>query len=149
MKKTKRKLLEYTGVVVGNILVANSLVYLTCSLPPLPQYRMEKLHLLVLLLPVLLGFALLYICDILWLRRERTRKRWRKQGVQGPRPTLLYGNTQEMKRIRQDLAPAQKQDTNNYVYNLFPHLLLWRETYGMYLYSEVPFMYFFSLVFLC
>jgi hypothetical protein len=123
MKKTNRKLVEYTGVVVGNILVATSYVYLTSSLPCLPHCLMEKRQLLVLLLPVL-GFALLYICDILWLRRERTRRRWRKQGVRGPRPTLLYGNTQEMKRIRQDLALAQKQDTNNYIHNLFPHLLL-------------------------
>jgi hypothetical protein len=97
---------------------------------------MEKHHLLALALPVLLGLALLYICDILWLRAQRVRRRWRKQGVRGPRPTLLYGNTQEMKRIRQELAPAQKQDTNNYIYTLFPHLLLWRKTYGMYLFKK-------------
>uniref|UniRef100_A0ACD5W620 Uncharacterized protein n=8 Tax=Avena sativa TaxID=4498 RepID=A0ACD5W620_AVESA len=97
---------------------------------------MEKLHLLVLVLPVLLGSALLYIWGILLLRPERVRRRWRKQGVRGPKPTLLYGNTQEMKRIRQDLALAQKQDTNNYIHTLFPHLLLWRETYGsVFLYS--------------
>ncbi|KAK1647269.1 hypothetical protein QYE76_065074 [Lolium multiflorum] len=97
---------------------------------------MEKLHLAVLVLPVLLGLALLYICDIVWLRPERIRRRWRKQGVRGPIPTLLYGNTQEMKKIRQDLAPAQKQDTNNYVYTLFSHLLIWTKTYGsVFLYS--------------
>ncbi|XP_051180167.1 cytochrome P450 714C3 isoform X1 [Lolium perenne] len=90
----------------------------------------------VLVLPVLLGLALLYICDIVWLRPERIRRRWRKQGVRGPRPTLLFGNTQEMKKIRQDLAPAQKQDTNNYVYTLFSHLLVWTKTYGsVFLYS--------------
>jgi hypothetical protein len=97
---------------------------------------MEKLHLLVLVLPVLLGLALLYICDILWLRAQRVRRRWRKQGVGGPRPTLLYGNTQEMKDIRQDLATAQNQDTNNYIHTIFPHLLLWRKTYGMYLFKK-------------
>lgn len=97
---------------------------------------MEKLHLLVLVLSFLLGLALLYICEILWLRPERARKRWRKQGVRGPRPTLLSGNTQEMKRIRQDLPPAQKQDINNYTHTIVPHLLLWRETYGsVFLYS--------------
>ncbi|CAM0874442.1 unnamed protein product [Alopecurus aequalis] len=97
---------------------------------------MEKFHLLALVFPILLGSALLYTYFILWLRPERIRRRWRKQGVRGPRPTLLYGNTQEMKRIRQDLAPAQKQDTNNYINTLFPHLLLWREAYGsVFLYS--------------
>ncbi|KAM3312085.1 hypothetical protein ACQJBY_032216 [Aegilops geniculata] len=97
---------------------------------------MEKLHLLALLLPILLGLSLLYICDILWLRPERIRKKLRKQGVRGPRPTLFYGNTQEMRRIRQEAVSAQKQDTNNYISTLFPHFLIWRETYGsVFLYS--------------
>ncbi|XP_044373925.1 cytochrome P450 714C3 isoform X1 [Triticum aestivum] len=97
---------------------------------------MGKLHLLALLLPVLLGLSLLYICEILWLRPERIRKKLRKQGVRGPRPTLLYGNTQEIKRIRQEALPAQKQDTSNYMSTLFPHFMIWRETYGsVFLYS--------------
>ncbi|VAI03829.1 unnamed protein product [Triticum turgidum subsp. durum] len=106
--------------------------YLTSSLPSLPYSvcLMEKLHLLALLLPILLGLPLLYICDILWLRPERIRKKLRKQGVRGPRPTLFYGNTQEMKRIRQEAVSAQKQDTSNYISTLFPHFLIWRETYG-------------------
>ncbi|KQJ89482.1 cytochrome P450 714C3 isoform X1 [Brachypodium distachyon] len=99
---------------------------------------MEKLHLLILvLLPTLLGLPLLYICEILWLRPERIRRKLRNQGVRGPKPSLLHGNTQEIKRIRQELASdEQKQDTNNYMSTLFPHLLLWRETYGpVFLYS--------------
>uniref|UniRef100_A0A453HPA3 Uncharacterized protein n=1 Tax=Aegilops tauschii subsp. strangulata TaxID=200361 RepID=A0A453HPA3_AEGTS len=113
--------------------VATYRIYLTRSLPSLSYSvcLMEKLHLLALLLPILLGLPLLYIWDILWMRPERLRKKLRKQGVRGPRPTLFYGNTQEMKRIRQEAVSAQKQDTSNYISTLFPHFLIWRETYGM------------------
>ncbi|XP_020174394.1 cytochrome P450 714C3 [Aegilops tauschii subsp. strangulata] len=112
--------------------VATYRIYLTRSLPSLSYSvcLMEKLHLLALLLPILLGLPLLYIWDILWMRPERLRKKLRKQGVRGPRPTLFYGNTQEMKRIRQEAVSAQKQDTSNYISTLFPHFLIWRETYG-------------------
>jgi hypothetical protein len=68
---------------------------------------MGKLHLLVLLLPVLLGLPLLYICEILWLRPERIRKKLRKQSVRGPRPTLLYGNTQEIEDPTRGIACAE------------------------------------------
>jgi hypothetical protein len=84
------------------------------------------------LLFVLLGLALFYLGNILWLRPEKIRKRLRRQGVKGPRPTLLDGNTREMKRIRHELKPMKKQDSNNYISTLFPHLLIWMETYGMY-----------------
>ena len=81
--------------------------------------------------------------SILWLRTERIRKKLRKQGVRGPRPTLFYGNTQEMKRIRQEAVSARKQDTSNYISTLFPHFLIWRETYGMW--SKAPSMHEFFL----
>lgn len=52
--------------------------------------------------------------------------------MKGPKPTLLDGNTKEMKRIRHELKPMKKQDSNNYITTLFPHILVWKETYGMY-----------------
>ncbi|KAM0897986.1 hypothetical protein ACQ4PT_022214 [Festuca glaucescens] len=92
---------------------------------------------LLALIFVLLVLALFYFGNILWLRPEKIRKRLRRQGVKGPRPTLLDGNTREMKRIRHELKPMKKQDSNNYISTLFPHLLNWRETYGsVFLYSS-------------
>ncbi|VAI15982.1 unnamed protein product [Triticum turgidum subsp. durum] len=76
--------------------------------------------------------ALFCLCNVLWLRPEKTRKRLRRQGVKGPKPTLLDGNAKEMKRIRHELKPMKKQDSNNYISTLFPHILVWKEIYGMY-----------------
>lgn len=49
---------------------------------------------------------------------------------------MFFGNTEEMKRIQQELKIVQMRDANNYLSNLFPHLLLWKETYGpVFIYS--------------
>lgn len=57
--------------------------------------------------------------------------------MKGPKPTLLDGNTKEMKRIQHELKPMKKQDSNNYISTLFPHILVWKETYGsVFLYSS-------------
>lgn len=50
--------------------------------------------------------------------------------MKGPKPTFLHGNTREMKSICHELKPVKKQDSNNYISTLFPHLLVWREAYG-------------------
>lgn len=94
---------------------------------------MEKLLALIVVLVILLSLALFYLCNILWLRAVKIRKKLRRQGIRGPKPTFLYGNTKEIKRIRQELKLSQKQGTNNFISTLFPHFLLWRETYGMYM----------------
>ncbi|CAN6344229.1 unnamed protein product [Urochloa humidicola] len=99
---------------------------------------MEKpLETVLVLLIILLGLALVYLYPI-WLRLKKIRNKLRSQGINGPKPTLLFGNTQEMKRIRQELKCVQRQDTsmNNYISIIFPHFLLWRKTYGpVFLYS--------------
>ncbi|VAI15981.1 unnamed protein product [Triticum turgidum subsp. durum] len=87
-------------------------------------------NLLMLILVLLLCLALFCLCNVLWLRPEKTRKRLRRQGVKGPKPTLLDGNAKEMKRIRHELKPMKKQDSNNYISTLFPHILVWKEIYG-------------------
>jgi len=95
---------------------------------------MENLLEIVLVVStILLGLALVYLYEVLWLRLEKIRKKLRRQGINGPKPTLLYGNTQEMKRIRQELKCVQRQDKdmNGYISTIFPHFLLWRKTYGM------------------
>ncbi|OEL17105.1 Cytochrome P450 714C3 [Dichanthelium oligosanthes] len=101
---------------------------------PILSPLMEKLlEIILVLLIIFLGLALVYLYDILWLRLAKIRKKLRRQGIHDPKPTLLYGNTQEMKRIRQELKYAQRQDTNmnSYISTIFPHFLLWRKTYGM------------------
>ncbi|OEL13784.1 Cytochrome P450 714C3 [Dichanthelium oligosanthes] len=100
---------------------------------------MEKLlEIILVLLFMLVGSAIIYLYDILWLRLEKIRKKLRRQGIKGPEPSMIYGNTLEMKRIRQELKCVQRQETNlnNYISIIFPHFLLWRKTYGpIFLYS--------------
>ncbi|CAM0150731.1 unnamed protein product [Urochloa decumbens] len=90
---------------------------------------MEELPALTIAL-LILSLALSYLLDQVCLRSENTRKKMRRQGVKGPEPTVLCGNTREMKRIQQELKVVQTQDANNYLPTVFPHLFLWREAYG-------------------
>ncbi|XP_025808604.1 cytochrome P450 714C3-like isoform X1 [Panicum hallii] len=96
---------------------------------------MEELPALTIAL-VILSLVLSYLLHQVCLRSENIRKKLRRQGVKGPKPTVFFGNTKEMKRIQQELQIVQTQDANNYLSTLFPHLLLWRETYGpVFIYS--------------
>ncbi|CAM0150218.1 unnamed protein product [Urochloa decumbens] len=90
---------------------------------------MEELPALTIAL-LILSLALSHLLYQVCLRSENTRKKLRRQGVKGPEPTVLCGNTREMKRIQQELKVVQTQDANNYLPTVFPHLFLWRETYG-------------------
>ena len=92
-----------------------------------------------LLLPVLLCVSLVaYLYSILWLRPERLRQKLRSQGVKGPKPSFLFGNIQEMRRIQQQLTESRQEQeagitdrfSSNYVATLFPYFLHWR-VYGM------------------
>jgi len=98
-----------------------------------------------LLLPVLLCVSLVaYLYSILWLRPERLRQKLRSQGVKGPKPSFLFGNIQEMRRIQQQLTESRQEQeagitdrfSSNYVATLFPYFLHWSRVYGsIYLYS--------------
>jgi hypothetical protein len=80
---------------------------------------------------LILSLALSYLLHQVCLRSKNITKKLRRQGIKGPKPTVLYGNTREMKRIKEGLKIVQTQDANNYLSSVFPYLLLWRETYGM------------------
>ncbi|TKW07558.1 hypothetical protein SEVIR_7G314900v4 [Setaria viridis] len=99
-----------------------------------------------LILPplVLLCLLLSYLYTILWLRPERLRQKLRSQGVKGPKPSFLFGNIAEMRRIQKELAvPVQELEAKNtdkfssdYTATIFPYFLHWSRIYGsIYLYS--------------
>jgi len=103
------------------------------------QAQMELVW-LRLLLPVLLCVSLVaYLYSILWLRPERLRQKLRSQGVKGPKPSFLFGNIQEMRRIQQQLTESHQEQeagitdrfSSNYVATLFPYFLHWSRVYGM------------------
>ena len=99
---------------------------------------------LLLLPPFFLSTLLFsYLYTILWLRPERLRQKLRSQGVKGPKPSFLFGNIPEMRRI-QKLAMSDQEVgagstdrfSSNYVATLFPYFLHWTRVYGsIYLYA--------------
>ena len=109
------------------------------------QSQMEPgfslLRWLRLLLPVLLCVSLLvaYLYSILWLRPERLREKLRSQGVKGPKPSFLFGNIAEMRRIQKELAMSVQElhvgttdkFSLDYTATLFPYFLHWSRIYGM------------------
>jgi hypothetical protein len=105
---------------------------LNASSSSLFLFPMDDLFAPVLPLQILLCLALSYLFHQLCLGPGSMRKKLRRQGVRGPEPTLLSGNTGEMKKIQQGLKPVQTQDANDSISTLFPHFLLWRKMYGEY-----------------
>uniref|UniRef100_J3NAW1 Cytochrome P450 n=1 Tax=Oryza brachyantha TaxID=4533 RepID=J3NAW1_ORYBR len=104
----------------------------------------SSLQWLPVLSPVILCILLFsYLYTILWLRPERLRQKLRSQGVKGPKPSFLFGNIPEMRRIQQLTKSVQEQDagtsdrvSSNYVATLFPYFLHWSRVYGpIYMYS--------------
>ncbi|CAD6258645.1 unnamed protein product [Miscanthus lutarioriparius] len=103
---------------------------------------------LSLLPPVLICILLLsYLWTFQWLRPERIRQRLRRQGVKGPKPSLLLRNIPEMRRIQKQLAESDQEQqeaaaggnhrfSSNYMAALFPYFHHWNKVYGsIYLYS--------------
>ncbi|KAL6642169.1 hypothetical protein ACP70R_020350 [Stipagrostis hirtigluma subsp. patula] len=99
---------------------------------------------LALLPPVLLCILLFaYLYTVLWLKPERLRQKLRSQGVKGPKPSFLFGNIPEMRRIQELSKSDEEQDaetsdrfTSDYVATLFPYFFHWSRVYGsIYLYS--------------
>lgn len=94
---------------------------------------------LLLLPPAFLSVLLFsYLYTILWLRPERLRQKLRSQGVKGPKPSFLFGNIPEMKRIQKLATSDREQESgrstdrfsSNFVATLFPYLIHWSRVYG-------------------
>ncbi|KAL6906015.1 hypothetical protein ACP4OV_003616 [Aristida adscensionis] len=78
-----------------------------------------------------------YLYTILWLKPGRLRQKLMSQGVKGPKPSFLFGNIPEMRRLQQLARSDQEQEagtsdrfTSNYVASLFPYFQHWSRLYG-------------------
>ncbi|KAK9283804.1 hypothetical protein L1049_012058 [Liquidambar formosana] len=91
----------------------------------------------------LVGLAcfLFLLYNIMWLKSERLRGKLRKQGIEGPPPSFLYGNVPEMQRIQLTARKASNSNhgeivAHDYTSTLFPYFEQWRKEYGaIYTYS--------------
>ncbi|XP_047047928.1 cytochrome P450 714C2-like [Lolium rigidum] len=94
----------------------------------------------LLLIPLIFLSVLLfsYLYTTLWLRPGRLRQKLRSQGVKGPKPSFLFGNIPEMRKIQKLATSDREQESgrstdrfsSNFVATLFPYLLHWSRVYG-------------------
>ncbi|KAM7275883.1 hypothetical protein ACFE04_017749 [Oxalis oulophora] len=90
---------------------------------------------LVLIISVVLGGAgvllLMYLYNELWLSPARLRSKLHKQGIKGPSPSFLLGNTPQIKTfIKQSKHEYSSSVSHDWVPILFPHLVKWQHQYG-------------------
>ncbi|CAH9139670.1 unnamed protein product [Cuscuta epithymum] len=98
-----------------------------------------------LALPPLLLFMGLafYWFNTIWIQPQRLRWKIQRQGIKGPKPSLLYGNIPEMQRIQAAAAATSMKASSygefvehDYTAKLFPYFEQWRKEYGcIYTYS--------------
>nr|WMZ41185.1 cytochrome P450 family 714 subfamily A polypeptide 1 [Ipomoea batatas] len=94
---------------------------------------------LTLLLLLLLGVSL-FLFNTLWLQPQILRWKIQRQGIKGPKPSLLYGNAPEMQKIQEASMKASSYGgefvAHDYTSTLFPYFEQWRKQYGcIYTYS--------------
>nr|CAB3462893.1 unnamed protein product [Digitaria exilis] len=119
------------------------------SSQPRTQTQMElgfsTLQWLRLLPPLSLCILLFsYLCTSLWLRPARLRRKLRSQGVKGPKPSFLFGNIPEMRKIQKQLVGSEQEQegakdgfSSNYVATLFPYFLHWSRVYDPDMVKEI------------
>nr|CAB3490753.1 unnamed protein product [Digitaria exilis] len=119
------------------------------SSQPCTQTQMElgfsTLQWLRLLPPLSLCILLFsYLCTSLWLRPARLRRKLRSQGVKGPKPSFLFGNIPEMRKIQKQLVGSEQEQegakdwfSSNYVATLFPYFLHWSRVYDPDMVKEI------------
>lgn len=80
--------------------------------------------------------GLMYLVKTVWVDPWQIRRKLEAQGINGPTPSLLYGNIWEMKKIQASAAMkmAAKDDddfvAHDYTSTLFPYFEQWRKQYG-------------------
>ncbi|KAK6228376.1 hypothetical protein QUC31_006259 [Theobroma cacao] len=85
---------------------------------------------------VLMAFIgmLIHLFDSMILNPARLRAKLRKQGIRGPPPTLLLGNTLDIKKTQSKLSMLPQEGeqviTHNSSSTVFPYFEQWREQHG-------------------
>lgn len=78
-----------------------------------------------------------YFYTIFWLKPKGIRKKLVLQGLNGPPPSIFYGNLKDIVKIQKKIATkkhnndADDRVSHEFGSYLFPHLHQWRQDYGM------------------
>lgn len=95
---------------------------------------MELLSTINLLALVLLPFVVPKIWEACWiflLRPWMITRRFKKQGISGPKYRFLYGNLQEMKKMKKEANRLVLDPNSNDIFpRVFPHYHQWLAKYG-------------------
>ncbi|EEF35958.1 cytochrome P450 714C2 [Ricinus communis] len=96
---------------------------------------MELIRILVSFAVVGFFGILLRVYNVLVLKPERLRSILKKQGINGPPPTLVLGNIREIKKSQSskvgNVTPtSQPPVTHNCAADIFPFFEQWRKQYG-------------------
>lgn len=74
----------------------------------------------------------LYLYYVAWLRPQSLRNKLRQQGIRGPPPSLLYGNSMEIKSLMAEKSRGGGGEIKHgFTPAMFPHLEQWTKVYGM------------------
>ncbi|XP_059434193.1 cytochrome P450 714C2-like isoform X2 [Corylus avellana] len=99
------------------------------------------MELLLLLVKIIITISLLALvstlmkmCEALILKPKRLRSILRKQGIRGPPPSFLLGNTGDMKKMKSSAKKAQQKGEQAITHNcssaVYPVFDEWRKSYG-------------------
>lgn len=88
----------------------------------------------ILLAIFLLVYVLLTLVRLIkkvWLNPIRVRYLMSSQGIKGPPPRLLYGNTKEIMEMRRETTGEAMDDISHNIYpRILPHVHSWTQQYG-------------------
>ncbi|KAL0889720.1 hypothetical protein Bca101_013703 [Brassica carinata] len=97
-------------------------------------HLMELLSTINLLALVLLPFVVPKIWEVCWiflLRPWMITRRFKKQGISGPKYRFVYGNLQEMKKMKKEANRWVLDPNCNDIFpRVFPHYHQWLSQYG-------------------
>ncbi|KAG6536512.1 cytochrome P450 714B3-like [Zingiber officinale] len=92
-----------------------------------------ELRLQMLLCLCLTGVCtlILYWYYIVWLKPQSILRKLRQQGIVGPRPSFLFGNSKEIKRLQMAVnSRGGHEIKHGYTPTVFPYFDKWRKDYG-------------------
>lgn len=77
--------------------------------------------------------SVIILVEKVLLKSGRIRLVLEKQGINGPKPTFLFGNLSEIQQIQSQSQSHSSANSFNeeWFYSLFPYFHAWKKRYGM------------------
>jgi hypothetical protein len=89
---------------------------------------MKKLCWTILLVVI---SSVIILLEKVLLTPRRIRLMLEKQGINGPKPSFLFGNISELRQIHLQSPASADSFNEEWICSLFPHFHTWKQHYGM------------------